>query len=223
MIKYIIIRSIRRTIGIIVSPETGVTVRAPAGASEAEIKRFIESRSEWIQSHLKRFESLIKLDSFNFTDGSFIYFRGKEYRLKITVAYRNEVKIIGDSIQVITAADDRPETVKYLIELWYLKKAGEVISKSFREILLRYPEINFSPARLTIRKMKRKWGSCSSRKRITINSELIKLDDSLHQYVIIHELCHLIHPNHGKEFYKLLGDLCPGWKNCRNILRQYIS
>lgn len=223
MIKYTIIRSKRRTIGIIVSPETGVTVRAPAGASETDIRRFIESRSEWIQSHLKRFESLIKLDSADFTDGSLIFFRGKEYRLKVKVSHKNEVKISGDSVEVMTAADDRPETVKFLVELWYLKNAGEVIYKSFREILLRYPEMNFSPARLTIRKMKRKWGSCSSRKRITVNSELIKLDDSLHQYVIIHELCHLIHPNHGKDFYGLLGDLCPGWKNYRNILRQYIS
>lgn len=223
MFNYRIIKSNRRTIGITVSPETGVTVRVPVRASEADIMRFIESRSGWIDTHLKRFEKLIRLDDDNYTDGSPLYFRGKQYRLKVTESNRYGVKISGDTIEVTTAGSAWTEKIKYLIEKWYRRNAGDVIQKSFEAILLQYREANFSPARLTIRKMKRKWGSCSSKGRITINPVLIKLDDELHKYVILHELCHLIHPNHGKEFYNLLGSLCPAWKNHRNILRQYIN
>jgi len=206
-----------------VSPETGVTVRAPVRASENDIKRFVESRSGWIDSHLMRFENLIKLDNINYTDGSTLFFRGKQYRLKVTESNKYGVKISGDAIEVTTAGEPRTEIIKYLVEKWYRINAGIEIQKSFENILLQYREANFYPVRLTIRKMKRKWGSCSSKGRITINSGLIKLDDELHKYVILHELCHLIHPNHGKEFYNLLGTLCPSWKNYRNVLRQYIN
>lgn len=223
MFSYRIIKSNRRTIGITVSPETGVTVRAPVRASEDDIKRFVESRSGWVDSHLMRFEKLVRLDDIKYTDGSPLFFRGKLYRLKVTESNKHRVKITGDTIEVTTIGKARTEIIKYLVEKWYRRNAGIVIQKSYETILLQYREANFSPVRLTIRKMKRKWGSCSSKGRITINSGLIKLDDELHKYVILHELCHLIHPNHGKEFYNLLGTLCPAWKNHRNVLRQYIS
>ena len=91
------------------------------------------------------------------------------------------------------------------------------------EIVTKHQAINFSPSALRVRKLKRKWGSCTSKGVITLNSDLIKLEDSLQEYVIIHELCHLYHPNHGKEFYNLLGSLLPGWKELRIRLRQYLS
>ena len=71
--------------------------------------------------------------------------------------------------------------------------------------------------------MRRKWGSCSTGGKITINSELIKLDDSLLEYVVIHELCHLIHHNHSREFYNLLSQIVPEWKVQRSRLKGYIS
>jgi hypothetical protein len=70
--------------------------------------------------------------------------------------------------------------------------------------------------------MKSRWGSCSKKGIITLSTELIKLPDIYIEYVIIHELCHLKHHNHGKEYYNLLSELFPAWKNVRKDLRGYI-
>lgn len=70
--------------------------------------------------------------------------------------------------------------------------------------------------------MKSRWGSCSSKGKITLNTELIKLADKYIEYVMIHELCHLKHHNHGPGFYALMTELCPDWKRLRNELKSYI-
>jgi predicted metal-dependent hydrolase len=70
--------------------------------------------------------------------------------------------------------------------------------------------------------MRSRWGSCSKQGKITLSTELIKLPDIFLEYVIIHELCHLKHHNHGKEYYKLLSELFPDWKIVRKGLRDYI-
>ena len=77
----------------------------------------------------------------------------------------------------------------------------------------------FKPTGLIIRSMKSRWGSCSRKGIITLSTELIKLPDIYIEYVIIHELCHLKHHNHGKEYYNLLSELFPDWKKVRKDLR----
>ncbi|HPF02398.1 MAG TPA: M48 family metallopeptidase, partial [Bacteroidales bacterium] len=68
-----------------------------------------------------------------------------------------------------------------------------------------------------------RWGSCTSRGKITISSELIKLDPAYTDYVIIHELCHLKHHNHGKDFYRLLEELVPDYKALRKELKTHLT
>lgn len=81
----------------------------------------------------------------------------------------------------------------------------------------------FKPAGLIIRKMKRRWGSCSNKGIITLSTELIKLPELYIEYVILHELCHLKHHNHGSGYYKLLSELFPDYKTVRKDLKKFIN
>lgn len=65
------------------------------------------------------------------------------------------------------------------------------------------------------------WGSCSSKKNINLNLNLVRLPDELRDYVMLHELCHLRHLNHGPEFHALLSSVCPRWKECGAALKGY--
>lgn len=77
--------------------------------------------------------------------------------------------------------------------------------------------------KLYLRRMKRRWGSCSkAKKEITLNEYLVVLPQNIIDYVVMHELCHLIQPNHSKAFYDLLTDLMPDWKDRRKILHKYM-
>jgi len=76
-----------------------------------------------------------------------------------------------------------------------------------------------APGPVNVRKMKRRWGTCHSNGAIWFNRELIKKEQELIDYVIIHELCHLVHPNHGREYYALLGRIIPDFRELRHKLR----
>lgn len=71
--------------------------------------------------------------------------------------------------------------------------------------------------------MKGRWGSCNSKGRITLSTELIKIDGKYTEYVILHELCHLKHHDHSSAYYKLLAEVYPDWKTVRKELRKYVG
>ena len=221
-IKYNIIFSRRRSISIIVSPDQGVVVRAPYRASLKTIDKFVQEKAEWIRKHTEKYTGIKRLNhNRKYIDGEIHLFMGREFLLKIISSPQLFVNQHDSVIEVGT--DGKEGRVKMLLERWYMKKAKEVFSIKLKELLIRYKEYNFSPSKLVVRLLKSRWGSCTSKGKITISSELIKLDEHFAEYVIIHELCHLKYHNHGKEFYELLGKLYRDYKTVRKDLRKFIT
>jgi predicted metal-dependent hydrolase len=117
---------------------------------------------------------------------------------------------------------DNKEAIKRLLYKGYKTEASKIFPEILGIVLKTHENQMFNPTGLVIRSMKSRWGSCSKKGIITLSTELIKLPDIYIKYVIIHELCHLKHHNHGKEYYKLLSELFPDWKKVRKDLREYI-
>lgn len=222
-IKYDIILSRRRSISIIVRPDKSVIVRAPLRTPVKVIEKFVQSKSSWIRKHINS-EPGIRLTDHNkkFTGGDIFLFLGKEFKLKIIATTNTFVTLNEDRIEVGQKDPDKNNVTRLLISRWYLLKAKEILTDKLNENLRRYSEYKFVPAGLVIRQLKSRWGSCSSRGRITLNSELIKLDPRIIDYVIMHELCHIKFHNHGPDFHRLLGELVPDYKLLRKELRKYI-
>ena len=223
-IKYNVVYSRRRSISIIVSPEKTVTVRAPLRASVKTIEKFVQSKTSWIRKHLNSKPGIRLTDAEKkYTDGESILFMGREYFLRKTETTIPYIRLCDNEIVAgLDNIDDRRKT-KTLLAWWYNQKAREIFVVMLEEILKRYIDYNFSPSGLVIRPLKSRWGSCMLKGRITLNSELIKLDRVLIEYVIIHELCHLKYHNHGKDYYRLLAELVPEYKSIRKELRKYIT
>lgn len=222
-INYRIIYSGRRTIAINIGPETGVTVRAPYGTSSATIEKLIASKSSWIKKHLETYRSSVSINNKkDFDDGSIILFQGKEHRLRFLETERYFLRLSGEDIEIGLRNLTEKKLAGPMLEKWYRVEAEGKFRKKFGEILLKLKEYNFRPTQFAVRTLRRRWGSCSSKGKITISSELVKLDEVYLEYVIVHELCHLRHPNHGKEFYKLLSEVFPDWKQKRSELKRYV-
>lgn len=223
-IRYNVILSRRRSMSIIVRPDKSVTVRAPLRTSLKTIDRFVQSRSDWIRKHLNN-EPGIKLshNDKKFADGEIFLYLGKEFKLQKILSAEQSVNLNGGFLEV--GQRDLTETgiTGNLISRWYRSSARMILSEMVRNTLERYRELSFKPSGLMIRQLKSRWGSCSSKGRITLNSELIKLDPVLIDYVIVHELCHLKHHNHGRDFHKLIGELIPEYKSLRKELRKYLT
>jgi predicted metal-dependent hydrolase len=223
-IKYQIVFSRRRTISLIVSPEKGVTVRAPYRTSIRTIEKFVNEKSGWIRKNLEKHSELIRINHDKlYVDGETHLFMGKEYFIRIKESVKPFVNQYDNYIEIgVDIINDR-EKIKMLLERWYRQNALEHFVKKLNEILIRYKDFNFSPSKLTVKSLKSRWGSCTSKGRITISTELIKLEERFTEYVIIHELCHLKYHNHGKDYYRLLLELVPDYKVIRKELRRYLT
>jgi predicted metal-dependent hydrolase len=222
-IDYKVVYTRRRSIGISIGPDSGVTVRAPYRTSLKTIESVIQSKSAWIFKHTHNYKSAKRINDFrSVTDRSTVFFRGKEYLVRITDSKENSVDILLDHILVGLKNIEEKDKAGIILEKWFRTNAEKYLKEKFEEILLRFKSYNFAPSEFAVRSLKRRWGSCSSRGKITISSELFKLDDIYLEYVILHELCHLRHHNHGKEFYKLLSEVFPDWKQRRSELKKFI-
>lgn len=138
------------------------------------------------------------------------YYLGKEY----DIIYYNETDILLGNEKVFLKKD-------FDLDKWYLKQAKEIFKEELDKIYKQFP-INIPNPTLTIRKMKTKWGVCNVKtNRVTLNLELIKKDIKYLDYVIVHELSHLIYPNHSKDFWNLVSVLTPNYKELRKELNSY--
>lgn len=215
--------SARRSIGITVEAYKGAIIRVPYKTSPKLIEQILINKSNWIRKAVDHYSSVKKLDHDQlFLDGESIMFLGKKHLLKITHSGKYFVRQSDNIIEVGINGINDPEIVKGLLEKWYKMIAKKIFTEIFYELLEKYIDYRFYPIGFTVRTMKKRWGSCTSKGKISISYDLIRIDRIYGEYVIIHELCHLIHHNHSARYYNLLSEVFPQWKQKREELKQYI-
>jgi len=222
--QYKTIFSRRQTISIIVSPDKGVIVKAPYRTPAKTIDRFVTEKSEWIRKALDKFSTLIRLDKpEGYSDGDTLLLFGKEHTLRLIRGNRYSVNLGRDnSIEISWSDNNNPLLIREILERWFSFVARQQLPGEFREVMLKHIDHGLHPTGFKVRKMKTRWGSCSSRGGIALSYDLIRLSRECREYVMVHELCHLRHHDHGKGFYDLLTDLYPGWKEIRAEIRRHI-
>lgn len=111
-----------------------------------------------------------------------------------------------------------PKKMEELVDDWYRFKARIHFSNILEELLPEFKTFDLKIKELNIRKMNTRWGSCTTGGVITLNLYLIKASKRCIEYVILHELCHLVYHKHNSEFYKLLHSKMPEWKRWKERL-----
>jgi predicted metal-dependent hydrolase len=219
-----LIYSRRRTIAISVRPDSTVILRVPYLTSMRSIERIVREKSEWIIKHRDNYINNPNLISAKkYINGESHLFRGINYLLKIESSKKSYLRINNEYIEIGVSRPDDPKAVKKMLYTFYKNQAQVVLPEMYRLTVFRFGNQDFKPTGLIIRTMKRRWGSCSNKGMITLSTELIKLSDRYIEYVIIHELCHLKHHNHGQRYYKLLSELYPDWKKVRQEMKIYVQ
>jgi predicted metal-dependent hydrolase len=223
-IEFKVIYSGRRTMGISVLPDSSVIVRVPYRTSEKTITRLIQDKAAWIIKHRDNYRNQDnkKLNRL-YVNGEKCFFRGIESELKIEKSKKSYVRFSAGTVEIGLERTDDAKAIKRLLYKGYKDEAVAVLPPLMNIIIKRLEDQMFKPTGLVIRTMKRRWGSCSNKGKITLSTELIKLPDLYIEYVIIHELCHLRHHNHGAGYYRLLSELFPEWRSVRKELRRHIQ
>lgn len=222
-IEFKVTYSARRSLGISVLPDATVLVRVPFRTSLKTIIRIVEEKYDWIIKHRDRYKEKNTCNQNRlYINGEMHLFRGKDCVLTIEKSAKQFVRFFDGTISLGLARTDDPQAIKSLLYKGYKNEAINTFPGKLASVLKQFENQIFNPSGLIIRTMKRRWGSCSNKGVITLSTELIKLPDHFTEYVIIHELCHLKHHNHGQRFYNLLSDLYPDWKSVRKDLRKYV-
>ena len=211
-------RSCRKSVALYVFPDARVEIRMPLLYNVNDVEPFLIKHSRWLFNRLdSKCDNVIAAK--RFVDGELHYFLGKQYPIKVSAASRNSVVFKDDVICISCRDTSNASKISDILDCWYLEQAKRVFQEISIPLIKQMEKYNVAPTSFTIRKMKTRWGSCSRKGSISLNLHLIKLPEPCIKEVILHELCHLVHFNHSKEFYALMTAEMPDWKVWKKELR----
>jgi predicted metal-dependent hydrolase len=223
-LDYAVQFSARATMAISVFPDNAIRVIAPEGTSQEEVELRLRKRARWIIRQFMHFEQFRpRSPARRYVGGETHLYLGRQYRLKLHKNPKEEVKLKGAFLCVASPKHREPHVVKRLVSGWYREKGRVRIVDRFKVISARFVKLGCWPPSPIFRSMPRRWGSLSTNGKISLNPDLIRAPTMCIDYVITHELVHLIHPHHGQAFYELLGALMPDWRSRKERLEQILS
>lgn len=205
-----------------VKPTGEVTLTVPLKSKAKDIEHILKKRAKWIEEKVAFFEahnSHRVHTQKEYVSGENAYYLGRKYRLKIIESQTEEVKLQRAYLQIFVKDTTNIETKKNLLETWYKTKAQIHFDKAINK----YQAIVKKEIKvLRIKQMKTRWGSCNSSKGyINLNLKLIEKPTECIEYVVFHELSHLIHADHSVRFYNYMSLFMPDWKKRKEKLERH--
>jgi predicted metal-dependent hydrolase len=211
----------RKTLGITVTPEMEVLVKAPDNTPLELIQERVKKKAPWIikqQSFFLSFQP--KMPRRKYVSGETHLYLGRQYRLRILIGQEETVKLKGKFIEVTTLDKNR---VKALVTEWYLQRARQKFHEFANPLIEDFKKYKVEPSSIVLRNMSARWGSCTPKGKIILNPELIKAPKGCIEYVVIHELCHLIHHDHTQKFIDLQAKEMKDWEKWKQKLEKLLA
>jgi predicted metal-dependent hydrolase len=215
---YEIVQSDRKTMSLTVRPNMRIIVRSPHNTSSEKIEKFLQKKWFWLNKTLEQFEKYdFKKFAKEYVSGESIYYLGKQYMIYFVSSSSDLCALTKTRLIVNTKSsiDDKTHN-RYLIRKWLNEEVYDILPKRYRKITRKFG-MQSAPS-LQIKEMSKRWGSFVSVHKIVLNPKLIHTSLDCIDYVIIHELCHVTHPNHGDKFWKLLAKKCKNWLKIKEKL-----
>ena len=221
----------RKSLSITVHPDGSLQVLAPLGADVETVLARVDNRAAWIAKQWRTFSAArarVAGARHEYLSGETHWYLGHPFRLKI-VAPDDEsadeaagVQLRGSFLHIVAPAPHDPTSVARALEGWYRAQAQEVFPLWLEKCLCGARSLQMkAPPRIEIRKMQKRWGSCTPSGKILLNLDLVKMPVDCIEYVLFHELCHLQEPHHGPQFYALLRRFLPDWKERKAKLEEW--
>lgn len=219
---YVIKRQRRKSMALHVLPDATVEVRVPKWVPRYEIVNFVEQRSDWVLERRK--QTMIKLAAQpDFRHGQYHSYLGQKYPLQVAQGGRASVTFSDNILSIKVRDPDSAGQIERALGQWYRKQATDIFEQRMLLCFNAFPQWfqqKFTKPDITVRKMRRRWGSCSRTGDVTLNVLLIKMPQECIDYVISHELCHLQAFHHGKAFYSLLATVMPDYRQLELQIEQ---
>ncbi len=217
-ISYTLKRSgYRRSINLRID-DRGLTVNAPLRASEKWLHSVLQDKADWVVKQLDGWQSK-KAPPIFWAEGARIPFRGEEFILTLTPKVRGAVpQLHGEILHVPVGLEAEGVHIEKAVIQWYRNEALQV----FKECVEHFaPLLQVSPREIKLTAARTQWGNCTVHGVVRLNWQLVKMPLHLIDYVVVHELAHLVEMNHSPAFWRVVESACPDYKQFRTELRGY--
>ena len=216
-LDYTIVYSKRKTLNITVERDRSVTVRAPEGTDPQKIRQAVESKRLWIYEkirHPQKYRGIPHPPGKELVSGESMLYLGRNYRIDIVKGDQEGVRFVNKFILSKTTLG----CARQWFRDWYIAKAREKITPK-----VRYHAKNMGVEynKVLVSDLKYRWGSCTPKDNLNFNWRLIKAPMFVIDYVIVHELAHLMESNHTAQFWNIIEAQLPGSQRAKGWLKEH--
>ncbi len=201
----------------ILPPDGRVCISAPVKMSDAEIQHFVNARLDWIVTQQAKMQNRHTHELLDYISGDVLYLWGNQYQLTVReINGRGKISIVGDEILLYCKADSTREQREKLLHQMY----AELLHQEIPYLFARWEQaIGVKSNSYHLRNMKTRWGTCNIRTReICLNLQLAKKPPKCLEYVVVHELVHLLEQSHNKVFKAYMDRFLPQWRSIKKEL-----
>jgi hypothetical protein len=223
-IPYAIRRSVRRkTITITVDPERGVVLAAPWKVPVSRLDRIVHERGNWIVEKLRELEETRRMyPPHEFKTGELFLLLGRPYPLRVVPGQPDSaVTVDSGELRVLVPEglppDDEAQAVRAALEGWYQAQASWYLPE---RVSMWHSRVGVPLPRIIVKTQHRRWGSCDIHGTLRLNWRVVQAPLDMVDYVVVHELVHLIHRGHQREFWDAVGAVMPNYEQMRDALRE---
>mgnify|MGYP001044615893 CR=1 FL=1 len=214
-----VIRSDRRRSATFRVDQSGVSFRVPKEIGHQKIVELVEKKTPWIRKKLEYAASLTPPRLLDFENGDPIPYLGKTYCLKVQVGDYPHVELVGEDILVSVVAQHLTNSlhIQLVLERWFLDEAAILLAE---RLDFYAPIVGVRPTGMQVKAYKARWGSCKMDGQIQFNWRLIHGPVDVLDYVVVHELCHILQHNHSAAYWSEVARVMPDYEVRRKWLSQ---
>jgi predicted metal-dependent hydrolase len=214
----------RKTLAISVHPDASIKLIAPLRSTKSEIEGRLRKRAAWVCRQQRYFDQFIpRTPARRYVSGETHLYRGRQYRLKVRKANVEGVRLTSGYLEVALRDRGDARRIRHLLTDWYRRRAEAYFVTRFEDILASFSLSKEQRPQLKVRRMKGRWGSHLSGKTIMLNPSLIRAPTPCIDYVITHEICHILRPTHSAAFFRTLTKRMPDWEKRKSRLERLLA
>ena len=218
-ISFNIIYRKRKTMSLEIKPDGVINVLAPNGVDKNFIIDRVKDKADWIVKKLDELEDkndkkIIR----NYENGDVFLYLGKEYKLQVIIdknLIRPKVNLENEKLVVRTNIDNK-EYIQQSLKRWYADETLDIVKKRINHYKKYFKD---SVTAIKIKDQKTRWASCTYKNEILFNLRCSMAPIEIIDYIVVHEMCHMEHRNHSKDFYNAVGKVLPDYKERINWLK----
>jgi Predicted metal-dependent hydrolase len=197
-----------------------VTLGVPKNLSDVVVKGILDSKRSWILSKLKKEELRSPKKRIRYISGESVSYLGRKYPLRISYGLQNALSLKEGKFEftIFDRKKSYNDTVKKLMFAWYQGRARRLLVKKTK---IFSESMGVSPQSITVKDYKSRWGACSIKGHLFFNWRIIMAPIKIIDYLVVHELCHLLEYNHSKNFWNHVSNNCVHYEKSRKWLKEF--